>query len=89
MEKLFDIPGFTYFSEKNIYTGSINNLFNYKITTGEKLSAVIWLGKFCLAKTPDDKIIANADFELTKEGLDELKNWLNQKYEENKEITLS
>ena len=50
-EKVFDIPGFTYFAEKNNYTGSVANTFNYKIVNGDVLTVTVWMGKFCLKKT--------------------------------------
>lgn len=84
MEKIFDIPGFTYFQEKNIYTGSVNNIFNYKISPGEKLNIIIWKGKFCLAKTPEEDIVAQEDFEMNSDGLTALKQWLKETYETNK-----
>lgn len=76
MEKKFDIPGFTYFSEKNNYTGSVGNVFNYKIIPGEKFNVTVWTGKFCLAKTPKENILGTTEFEFTREGLEELKVWL-------------
>ena len=81
MKKIFDIPGYTYFAEKNKYTGSVGNIFNYKILSGDNLSIIVWKGKFCLAKTPEEDIIEKAEFELTPEGLDSLKQWLSEKYE--------
>lgn len=80
MDKKFDIPGYTYFIEKNIYSGSINNIFNYKIYPGEKFSVVVWRGKFCLDKTPQKDIIDKKEFDSTREGLDEILAWLDQKH---------
>lgn len=78
MEKKFDIPGFTYFAEKNNYTGSVGNVFNYKIIPGEKFSVTVWTGKFCLAKTPEENILGTTEFEFTRDGLEELKAWLDK-----------
>lgn len=78
MEKKFDIPGYTYFVEKNMYSGSVNNIFNYKIYPGEKFSVIVWRGKFCLDKTPEDDILGKEEFEFTREGLDEIVKWLDQ-----------
>lgn len=80
MEKKFDIPGFIYFKEKNIYTGSVGNIFNYKIIPGENFSVTVWKGKNCLAKTHEEDILAKQEFEFTAEGLEELKNWLDTKH---------
>ena len=80
VEKKFDIPGFTYFKEKNIYTGSVGNIFNYKILPGEQFSVTVWKGKNCLAKTPENDILAKQEFEFTAEGLCELKEWLDKKH---------
>ena len=82
MQKKFDIPGFTYFAEKNNYTGSVGNIFNYKRTNGDNLTVDVWKGKFCLAKTPEEDYIVKGEFEKTPEGLEELKKWLNEKHEE-------
>lgn len=77
MEKKFDIPGFTYFGEKNNYTGSWRD-FNYKILNGEMLTVTVWMGKFCLAKTPEEDVVEVKEFEKTPEGLDLLKKWLEE-----------
>jgi hypothetical protein len=82
MEKKFDIPGFTYFAEKNNYTGSVNNDFNYKIVNGDVLTVTVWMGKFCLAKTPEENVVAVKEFEKTPEGLEELKVWLEEQLKE-------
>lgn len=81
MEKKFDIPGFTYFGEKNNYTGSYKG-FNYKIVNGDMLTVTVWMGKFCLAKTPEEDVIEVKEFERTPEGVDEMKSWLEQKLAE-------
>lgn len=78
MEKKFDIPGFTYFAEKNNYTGSVGNIFNYKIVNGDVLTATAWMGKFCLDKTPEEDVIAVSEFERSPEGLEALKSWLEE-----------
>ena len=78
MEKKFDIPGFTYFAEKNNYTGSVGNVFNYKIVNGDVLNVTVWMGKFCLAKTPEEDVVAVSEFERSPEGLEALKQWLEE-----------
>ena len=84
MEKVFDIPGFTYFAEKNNYTGSVGNTFNYKIVNGDVLTTTVWIGKFCLAKTPEEDVVDIKEFEKTPEGLEELKSWLESELEKKK-----
>lgn len=82
MEKKFDIPGFTYFKEKNIYSGSVttgSSIFNYKIYPGEEFSVITWQGKFCLDKTPQEDILEKITFSFDKEGLEQLKKWLEEK----------
>lgn len=74
--KEFDIPGLTYFQEKNIYSGSKNTIFNYKIWPGEKLKVTIWQGKKCLDKTPEQDLLDTQEFELSKEGIDNMIQWL-------------
>ncbi len=81
LNKKFDIPGFTYFHEKNTYTGSIGNNFNYKIVPEEKINVTLWSGKYCLAKTTEENVLDKHDFEFTREGLEEMKSWLEISYE--------
>ena len=38
MQKKFDIPGFTYFAEKNNYTGRKKNIYKNKITKGKNIT---------------------------------------------------
>jgi len=82
VEKKFDIPGYTYFGEKNNYTGSYANRFNYKIVNGDTLTVTVWMGKFCLAKTPEEDVVASQEFERSPEGLESLKTWLEEKLAE-------
>ena len=84
-EKVFDIPGFTYFAEKNNYTGSVANTFNYKIVNGDALTVTVWMGKFCLKKTSEEDIVDVKEFEKTPEGLEELKSWLEAELEKKKD----
>ena len=44
VSKYFDIPRFYYFESKNVFTGSRDQTFNYKITPGENLKVQIWHG---------------------------------------------
>ncbi len=87
MNKKIDIPGFTYFSEKNIYSGSINHVFNFKIYPGEKFSVVLWSGWKCIDKTPEENIIEKKEFEFNSDGLDELISWIYDKYTETQKQT--
>ncbi|MDO5561135.1 MAG: hypothetical protein Q4F95_16275 [Oscillospiraceae bacterium] len=80
--KEFDVPGFTYFKEKNIFSGSKNTVFNYKIWPGERFKVTVWQGKNCIDKTPEQDIIDTQEFEFTKEGLEELLMWIKGKSDE-------
>lgn len=75
-EKIFDIPGFTYFESKNPFSGSIMKRFNYKIWYGEKFSVKVWYGENCFSCTPEEEIKASAEFEFTPKGLEEIHSWL-------------
>ena len=42
------------------------------------------MGKFCLAKTPEEDVVDIKEFEKTPEGLEELKSWLESELEKKK-----
>ena len=43
------------------------------------------MGKFCLAKTPEENVVDSKEFEKTPEGLEELKTWLESELEKKKD----
>ena len=79
--KLFDIPGFTFFKEKNVYSGSVSQLFNYKIWFGDEFTVKVWYGEKCFSKTPEEEIKAVFTAPFVPESLAGIENWLNEQYE--------
>ena len=75
----FDIPKFYYFESKNVFTGSRDQTFNYKITPGEMLKVQIWHGLICSEKA---EIEQEKEFPMEQSGFDEMINWLEERYEE-------
>lgn len=74
----FDIPKFYYFQSKNIFTGSRNQIFNYKIIPGEMLKVQVWHGLLCSEKA---EIELEQEFPMEQSGFDEMIHWLEQQYE--------
>ncbi|MGN1133082.1 MAG: hypothetical protein ACI4RN_01355 [Oscillospiraceae bacterium] len=89
-----DIPTIYFFEEKNVWTGSIYDNFNYKIIPQQKddkkeLFAVVWNGKKCFELiTPDDYIIEMHE-ELTAEGLDKITERINKAIQDFKDNNYS
>lgn len=72
----FEIPKFFLFSEKGIYSGSLESRdFNYKVVPqcpkeGEKkLKAFVWHGRKCIDKAED---VQEMEFPFSQEGYDEM-----------------
>ncbi|NLZ47105.1 MAG: hypothetical protein GX896_10490 [Clostridiales bacterium] len=80
--RIFDIPGFTYFSAKNVFSGSASKTFNYKIWFGDVFAVKIWYGLNAFETTPEDKIIDEFQTEFSEKGLEKVKDWILQKYNE-------
>ncbi|MBQ8687072.1 MAG: hypothetical protein IJ512_00830 [Ruminococcus sp.] len=78
VSRYFDIPKLYYFQSKNVFTGSKNNTFNYKITPGETLKVQLWHGMFCSEKA---EIEQEQEFSLDQPGFDEMIAWLEEQYE--------
>lgn len=78
------LPVFSYFKQKNPFSGSIGQKFNYKIWCGETLSVKAWKGLTCFTKTPRENFLGETEAELSPEGLEEVKEWICRKYEEYK-----
>lgn len=76
VEKKFDIPEFTYFSQKNHYSGSAMKKFNYKIWYGDSFSVKVWYGVNCFSCTNSEEIVAEREFEFKPESLDEIQSFL-------------
>lgn len=85
----FDLPTFTFWEEKNIWTGSLFQTFNYrifrnKIDDAEDLCAVGWYGMKCFELTPAEEYKFEFHEEFSPEGLKSLIVKLNEKAEEYK-----
>lgn len=79
MSKKFNVPNSEYFGYGNFYSGSCKT-FNYKISPkDEMLKAMIWYGSQCSDKS---KAVAQGQFSLNDEGIEQIKVWINEKYQE-------
>lgn len=77
--KNFDIPGFTFFKEKNLFSGSALGKFNFKIWYGEELVVRVWYGEKCFSCIAEEEIVAEKAFPFEEKSLDLIDDWL---YEE-------
>lgn len=82
-----DLPTFTFFDFKNIWTGSVFQEFNYRIMYrqndgSDELYGVIWLGKKCFDLTGPESYICEFHEEYSPAGLDELAKKINEKADE-------
>lgn len=82
-----DLPTFTFFQEKNIWTGSVFQEFNYRIMLKaedekKELYGVIWLGKKCFDLIDKSEYIDEFHEEFSPEGLKTMIEKLNAKAEE-------
>ncbi len=75
VSELFPIPRLYYFESKNVYTGSKNHTFNYKITPSDMLKVEIWHGMICSEKAEMEK---TAEFPLDQDGFDAMIKWLEE-----------
>ena len=71
------------FLKKSSYSGSHKEM-RYRIQKEEQENELIlkvfaWKGIFCFDKTPLEDMIQET-FSFSKEGLENLKNWLNEQY---------
>ncbi len=78
----FDLPTFTFFNEKNIWTGSIFSEFNYRIFRKKEndtdiLYSVVWYGKKCFDLISPDEYAAEIREELSPKGLENVIEKLN------------
>ena len=75
----FMIPVLLFFENKNEFVGSKGE-FRYKLipdTKEKTLTAIIWLGKFCLEKS---EIFAKSEFVLDEEGYNSMCKWMEEQY---------
>ncbi len=78
VSKYFDIPKFYYFQSKNVFTGSKDQTFNYKIIPGEMLKVQIWHGLVCSDKA---EIETEQEFPMDQDGFDAMIKWLEDTWE--------
>lgn len=85
-----DLPTFTFFNEKNIWTGSVFQDFNFKIflkTEDDKqsLCALTWLGRKCFDLIKPDEFTNELYEEFSPEGLEIIIAKLNELVEQFKQ----
>ena len=85
-----DLPTFTFFDEKNIWTGSVFQNFNYRIMLkanddAKELYGVIWEGKKCFDLVDSSEYIEEFHEEFSPEGLEEMRAKLNERVEKYKQ----
>ncbi len=75
--------------KKEEYTASMNGmrymLRKKKTEDQDKLEVIIWPEPYCFAKTEEEKK-QRTEFPLTKEGIMEAADWLNEQYEQQKPL---
>ncbi len=70
----FGIPVLSYFTSKNVFTGS-RGLYNYKITPDEDLFVEVWWGRLCSKLATKE---GEAHFPMTTEGHLAMLAWLEE-----------
>ena len=92
----FDIPTFTFFDEKNVWSGSLYTNFNYRIVPikrkadDEKKSELyvsVWYGTKCIDKA--EELVAEFHEEFSPEGLENCRKDLTEEFEKFKNIRKS
>lgn len=78
-----DIPTIYFFEEKNIWTGSVFQDFNYRIMNVEngdkrELYAVIWYGRKCFDLVDSKDYVLEMHEELSAEGLETITDKINK-----------
>lgn len=85
-KSLYDVKSF--YKKKAVLKASFEGM-RYQVQRIEQdeeeaLLATVWPEPFCFEKTPEDKKDAKR-FSYSEEGLDEVYQWLCEKYEQEKE----
>lgn len=89
----FDLPTFTFFDEKNIWTGSMFKYFNYRIIPIKKkadedgeseLHVLVWYGTQCFTKVTD--FVAEYHEEFSAQGLEKAISDLTDEIEKFKKV---
>ncbi len=90
-----DLPTFTFWKEKNIWTGSMFRTFNYRIfkdtvKKGEEeenvLRTVVWYGMDCFDLVSPEDYVIDMNEEFSPEGLERTIAFLNERLAEYKSI---
>jgi len=89
----FDLPTFTFFDEKNVWTGSLYKTFNFRIEPLKRkpdddkkseLYVMVWYGMKCYDKS--DKFEAEFHEKFSPEGLEKCIEDLTAEFEKYKQI---
>ena len=89
----FDLPTFTFFDEKNIWTGSLYKTFNYRIVPEKykpdeekksELHVYVWYGLSCFTCT--EEFAGEYHEEFSPEGLEKCIEDLTQEFEKFRKI---
>ncbi len=91
----FDLPTITFFTQGNIWTGSLYTNFNYRITPinikGDEntaplkeLHTQVWYGTYCYSLVKD--FVSEYHEEMTEAGLEKTVSELTEAFEEFKKI---
>lgn len=71
--------------KKEELTGSDTGMRYMLKKDGDSIVVTIWPEPYCYAKTPEEKKIRNR-VPLTKEGVEQARNWLNEQHEKINEL---
>ena len=71
--------------KKEELTGSDTGMRYMLKKSGDSIVVTIWPEPYCYAKTPEEKKIRK-EVALTKEGVEEARNWLNEQHDKMKEL---
>lgn len=89
-----DLPTFTFWKYKNIWTGSMFTTFNYRIFKDEVSAAedseektpvlrtIVWYGTDAFEHIPAEKYVYNETRDYSPEGLEEIIAFLNARLDE-------
>lgn len=71
--------------KKEELTGSDTGMRYMLKKSGDSIVVTIWPEPYCYAKTPEDVKIRR-EVSLSKEGVEEARNWLNEQHDKIKEL---
>ena len=84
-----DVPTLSFWAEGNIWTGSMFQTFNYRISKEKKdettyFRTVVWYGMKCFDLIPAEEYVHDISEEFSDEGLNKIIDFLNEKVAEYK-----